>query len=676
MKLRMILVGTVLIILPFTPLCAVGGTFKGDVELSAWHVNISGDEAKFNEYRDMNSDYGIYGGGEMKYDSEDMFFQGSASDIGYDTQSYHIEGGKYGKYKAYFDFSEIPHNLTYGARTFYSGAGSNHLTLTSNPSSLSTWKTFNYYTDRQRYEAGFSLDLAKPFFFKVSVPHEEKTGNYPIGAGIGSGFLGSAFTELPMPIDYTTNSINMMAGYVKNPFFAAMSLYYSEFTNSNSALYFDRPRGGLSSSPDAYSLPPDNESYKVAFKGSVKMPMRSQFSMNVATGRTKSDDHTIEALTSNFGPTFHGKVDTTNMDLILTSHPVRLLNAKIAYKYYQRDNKSDELTLNGDTNDLLGYKKNRFGIDLGWNLPSRFHLDTAYTYLVMSRQFSELLPETRDNTLSAELRYRGLDYMTPKISYEWMQRDADHVEASATDVEYYIWRFDVAPQTRNTIKASVDIYPTDDLDFNIGYKYVDKDFRDTILGLRSIKSNRFNFDASYAFGKKARLNGYFDLDFKKDYQYQRTFSPTGSPNPATQDASNYNWDVTTKDNSYSWGLGTDIYVIPKRLTITFKYDDVKSDGTADYTYLLASALGTHTNDDLDMAQWDDYRLSSFSTNVKYTPMASRFTYTVGYVYERYKYDDARYADYMMIQGGNYLTGAYADPSYTAHVVFIGVDYRF
>jgi hypothetical protein len=390
----------------------------------------------------------------------------------------------------------------------------------------------------------------------------------------------------------------------------------------------------------------------------------------------KSNDNTIEALTANFGPTFHGKVDTTNLHFILTSRPVSLLDARIDYKYYQRKNKSDQLTLDGNTNDLLGYKKNKVGVDLGWNLPAKFHLNTAYHYLDMTRQFDEVLPETKDHTLSAELRYRGLDFMTPKLSYEYMRRNADHPEADPTDIEYYVWRFNVAPQTRNTIKASVDIYPLPDLDFNLGYKYVDKDYRDTILGLRSTKDNQFNIDASYALGERAKLNGYFSLEFRKDYQYQRTFSFGGNPNPAVQDSSDYNWDATLKDRSYNWGLGTEIYLIPKQLTFTVKYDDVKSDGNVDFNYLVASALGSYTNEDLDISQWDDYRLSSVSTSLKYTPMASRFTYTVGYVYERYKYNSDQYTDYMMIQRSNYLSGAYANPDYTAHIVFGAVSYKF
>ncbi len=666
-------------ILPVFPVFAAEGTFNGDVGVSVQYVHIDGSKAKFNEYRDQMD--GVYTRALLKYDSDDLFVNGEASDIGYKTQYYKVEGGRYGLFKAYFNFTEIPHNMTFGAKTFYTGAGSDHLTFTSPIPPVSDWNVFDYKTDRQKYEAGFSMDMAKPFFFSVSVPHEEKTGTYPIAAAIGSSVNpGSSIAELPAVIDYTTNSLNVLAGYAKNPFFAEVSFFYSKFDNSNSVQYFDRPTGtplGSSSVSDAYALPPDNDAYKVAFKGSAQLPMHSRFSMNVSTGRMNSDENVLLASTSTFGPVFHGKVDTNNVDLILISHPVRLLNARIDYKYYERKNNSDELTIDGATNDLLGYKKNKFGIDLGWNLPAKFNLDTAYSYLKMQRQFTDVLPDTKDNTLSAELRWRGLDYMTPKISYKYMNRDADHVEADPTDIEAYIWRYDVAPQNQNTVKASVDIYPIPELDMTIGYKYVYTDYKDTILGLRSTKSNQLNLDVGYNIGKIARVNGYFDLELNKDYQFQRTFGVTGSPNPATQDATDYNWDVTFKDNSYNWGLGTEVYLMPKRLTLMLQYDDVKSNGNADFTYLFAPALTRGmTNDNLDIGQWDDYRLTSFSAKLRYIPQATPYIFTVGYAYEHYTYDDARYADYMMVQGSNYLTGAYMDPNYTAHVIFAAVDYRF
>ncbi|WP_333652305.1 MtrB/PioB family outer membrane beta-barrel protein [Dissulfurispira sp.] len=100
--------------------------FSGEIKATGKFVDINGNEAKFNEYRDMDS--GVYGKIRLKYDSEQYFLKLYADDIAYDTQNYKLEGGMWGKFKLYLKYSEIPHNFTYGAKTIFSGAGTNRLT--------------------------------------------------------------------------------------------------------------------------------------------------------------------------------------------------------------------------------------------------------------------------------------------------------------------------------------------------------------------------------------------------------------------------------------------------------------------------------------------------------------------------------------------------------------------
>ena len=678
MKISMIIGIPSLIILPVFPLFAADGTFEGEISVSGLLSDVDGNKAKFNEYRHFTD--GVYSGSWVKYDSEKYFIKGLASDVGYDTQKYEVEGGKYGSFKAYFDFYEIPHNLTFGANAFYSGVGTNNLTFTSPIPPVSSWKNFDYATMRRTYEGGFSFDQLKPFFFELSIPHEEKTGSIPMGVAAGTTVSpGSSIVELPQSVNYTTNSVNLTSGYVKNPFFAAVSFMYSEFKNSDSAQYFDRLTGsplGRTSTPDAYSLPPGNDAYKLAFKGSAKLPYNSQFSMNVAKGGAKSDDNILLATTNTFGPIFRGDVDTNNYDFVLITNPVRFLKAKIDYKYNDRKNNSDVITSSdGVTNDLFGYRKNKIGVDLDWRLPAKFNLDTAYSNVNTVREFRDDLPKNNDNIFSTELKWRGLSFLTPKIRYERLQRTADHGDFAASDVEAYVWRYDAAPKDQNTIKASVDINPIANLNFTAGYKYVDVDYSETILGLKSTQSNQVNLDAGYTIGKIAKLNAYFDVELKKDYQVQRSF--VGTPDPSSQNSTNFNWDLTLKDNSYSWGGGTEIYLLPDdRLTLLLQYDNINSDGNADFAYLFTPALtGRLNNDNIDIANWDDYRLVFYSAKIRYKP-AKQYTFIAGYAYEQYRYNDAQLDNYLQIQGSNYLSGAYANPNYDAHVVFVEAIYKF
>jgi hypothetical protein len=398
---------------------------------------------------------------------------------------------------------------------------------------------------------------------------------------------------------------------------------------------------------------------------------------------------------------FHGKIDTQNYNFVLTSNPLSFLNAKIYYKYYDRQNRSNQITTVDPlfaggapfVNQLFDYTKNNIGVDLEWSLPANFQLGTAYAWMMTNRARGDL-PKTYDDKYSAELKWTGLDFITPKIGYERLIRTSnvgtllkEYAGDQTTEnaIAPYIKRFDAAPLTRNTFKTGLDIYPLPSLSFGIGYKYIYSDYKDTILGLRNIKSHELNMDASYTIGKIAHLNAYFDMELSKDDQFQRVFTVGGAnPDGSIQNATNYNWDAKTKDRSYAWGAGMEVYIIPKKLTLTLQYDNIRSDGHIDFTYLTAAALAAgRTNDNIDIGSWDSYRLNSFLAKLRYTP-TKKITFTVGYAYQDYKYTDASFDNYALVNGafppGNsstaLLTGAYANPNYHSHVGFLAAAYRF
>ena len=662
-KILMIAVAS-MSILPAFPASA-DVAFTGEIGMSTLFTNVDGNKSKFMEYRDT-SENTAYTHLWLKYDTDTYFWEIKAADMGYDTQKYELDGGVYGQFKAHIKYSEIPHNYTLGAETFYSGIGTNRLISPGAVPPTSAWTPFDYAIKREAVEVGFSVDRWKPFFFEFSSPNERKTGTYPLGFDTGSH--NGPMVEVPQPIDYTTNSINMMAGYGKNPYFGAVSLYYSQFNNDNQTFIVDT--AGDPGTQNSYSLPPDNQAYKVAFKGSVRqLPLHSEVFANMGTGRMTSDQSVLTSTTGTpvYGQVFNGRVDTNNVDLILLSNPLSFLHTRIYYKYNQRKNESDVLALT-ETNTLFGYEKSKAGINLGWDLPAKFKLDTGYSYMSMDRDATDDIPKTYDNTLSSELKYRGFDFMTPKISYEFLQRTGDHNSSPSINdgSGAFVWRYDVAPKIQNTLKASVDIYPTNYLNFTVGYKLIDIDYNDTVLGLKSSRSHQVNLDAGYTLGKMAKFTAYYDLELQNTYQLESTNSLGATPS-----ASGTLWDVTLHDHSYSFGAGSEIYLVPKKFTLLLQYDNVNSNGDADF------GLYTGSDPNPDMANWDDYRLSSYSIRLRYSTV-THYTFTLGYAYQSYKYNSAQWDNYPLQEGASSsnLSGAYANPNYNAQLLFVAVDYKF
>jgi len=665
---------------------------KIDSEVTGKLLNIEGNEAKFNEYRDIRD--GLYGSVHLNYDS-DFFFDFKASDIGYDTQHYRLDSGKWGSFKYFLQYDEIPHNITYGARSFYSGIGTGDLVGIPN-TNINTWSTFDYSIKRKNYTGGVKLDFLKPFYVDISISREEKSGLKPTAAEGGIGF--GNMVELPELIDYSTNSLKLEVGYAKNPLFGSLSLFYSVFDNDNEILNFNNPF--IPGNPrDLLTLPPDNKYYKVAFKSTVKLPMNSKFNINLGYARTKSD---ATLLNSYYGDgvlksvslsdlVFSGKIDTQNYDFILTSNPVLFLDTKVFYKYYKRKNKSDTITTTDGTetfiNPLFGHNKKRYGLELTFRLPARLCLIAAYNH-VMEKRDREDVPKNDDNIYSVDLKWNGLDFMNLKVGYEKLHRKAEfHAPDVAQDnpefIETFVQRFDVASKDRDTYKASIDIYPIENLTFGIGYKNKKTDYKDVTLGLREARGDEININVDYTIGEFMKLAAYWDYEMIQYYQFQRRlpFNATTGFDPATPPApSTFNWDLKQKDRSFDYGIGADIPIISKKLTLRLQHDYVKSDGTADYTYYLGinPLPAGRTQDNIDISNWDDYRLRAYMVKAIYY-VTKKISLSAGYVYEKYTYSDALLDAYQYILGNppnTYLTGAYKDQEYKANIIFLAVAYRF
>ena len=661
MKAKIIIVALIISLIPFFDAFSEEKTIEGEISLTGMYVGVEGEEggkAKFTEYRDLQENGGFYGRARLNLDTEKYFFNFKAGDFGYDTQYYKIEGGMWGKFKIDLFYNEIPHNFTFGARTFFLGVGRDTLIGAPN-TNVATWDTFDYSIERRQYGGGLKLNLIKPFFFNASFQREEREGIKPTGAdAFGSTDIA---LELPEPVRYLTNNLKLETGYAKNPLFLSLTYLYSDFNNSNTALNFINP---VTAAQDTFSLPPDNTYHKGAFKGAVKLPFNSKLSTNIGFSKGESDSSLL--------PTFKGKVNTKNYDFALTSNPVRFFDAKVFYKFYKRNNKSDDPL--GLIVGFLDYRINNIGADVGFRLPARLYLTGGYQYVHTWRNFrdnpDDVLPHNADNIYSVGLKWSGLDFLDVRVGYEKFERDAKYqsLETSIQPDRKYSY----AEQDRNTLKASVDIFPLENLSFGFEYQHRKVDYTtDTTLGLKKDKRDEFGFNVDYTIGKIAKLYGNADfglIKFQPDLQ-----------------RSGLNWDVKQKDRSIGYGLGTEIYAIPNKLTFIFQHNYLKSNGSVDFTIdpglFAAAGIAGANNDSVDISKWDDYTLYSFKIKAVYN-FTKSIGASIGYGFERFNYKDAQLDGYQFVPGGGagsngaYLTGAYKDQSYKAHLVFGGLTYRF
>ena len=161
----------------------------------------------------------------------------------------------------------------------------------------------------------------------------------------------------------------------------------------------------------------------------------------------------------------------------LTSKPYTFLDGRLFVKYDETENKSDQITITDPTqspssftNPLFDYRKVKIGGELGFRLPAKFYLGTTYSYGTINRK-REDIPENRDYTYGAELKWKGLDFMAARVGYERLDRKGgiQHARSGGTsDIEYFIRRFDAARKNQDTYKATLDFFPMENLEFQPG----------------------------------------------------------------------------------------------------------------------------------------------------------------------------------------------------------------
>jgi len=682
---------------------------EGEVSITGQHLNMEGEKAKFNEYRDIRD--GFTGDFYLRYEKDNYHMDAQGRDVGRRDQSYELSGGKWGSFRYEFGYDRIPHNFTTGARSFYTGVGGNDLTYTAHPPSTDfrTWNTFDYSVDRKNFNGGIELTMIKPFYVGVSVAREERNGIYPIGSAATSA--GGIALELPTPINYQTDYLRLEAGYNKKPFSLQFSYLCGQFTNDNSSLNFRNPgTDNTAATTDSFTMPPDNDYYKFDFKGALRLPWNSKLNAALGFSRTEAarnlfDSYTydVTAATSNIGVqgrrgitlndyVFNGKLDTQKYDFNLTSNPLYFLDGKVFYRYYKTDNKSDLITTTDsavtpstfdNSSELFDYSNYRWGAELGFRLPWSLYLRGNYTRNHIERH-REDIPENDDDIYRIRLSWSGVEVLVVRLEYERLNRKADfHVPPGSPAIENYIRRWDGAPKEQDSYKASVDFIPLENLTFTVEYKYRYVDYTDTIVGLQKLKGNEWHLDADYLIAKRVRLFGYFDYEYYKLDQFQRQFTSDANANPALPPtASAFNWTVTETNHNYAYGAGTDIYVVPNKLTLKLQFSYINSTGFADYSYLLgANPLpADRTQDNIDIDNMDEYSLRHFLAKATYQATKS-FSFSVGYAHEKYVYNDAQYNGYQYVpatagSNGAYLTGAYQDPNYRVNFYFANVAYHF
>jgi MtrB/PioB family decaheme-associated outer membrane protein len=677
----LLLTAAALLLIPTaSSLAADDADVSGSLELGIRGVDDPDNSAKFQEYRDL--DDGVFGKMFLNYFKGSYFFGVEGENIGQDDQYYLLEGGSYGKFKYSFFYDEIPHNLSFDAKSFYSGIGTNNLTINvKDTGNEASWNTFDYSVDRKKYGTDIEVSLDSPFFVNVGVNREEKDGLKPLGSGSFSGQV-----EMPAPVDYDTDNLTIAGGYRSTEIMFKVSGMISSFNNENKFISWTNPFLGIN---EVNTLPPDNDYGKIAANLTWrKLPMMSTLLIS-SSYSDLSNDISINELNMSMPaglnqPTFDGDISYTSLSVSFVSLPTEQLDTRVFYDYLDKDNDSSIIQYigGGNATHIFDYNKHNLGVDANYDLAMQTKLSAGYEYMKIDRRNRPDAESNTDNVLFLKAKNTSLDFMTAKLEYTFLNRNSDENHDltgvsifDAENIVQHVQRFDTTSKKKNEIKIVLEIYPVDNLDLGLEYTYANNDYKNVILGRTEDKGHELYVDLMWRASQIFNLSGFAGYEsYKADSNHYNFRAGAGTPPQAADPTINdgnpdsYRWTQSLDDNFWTVGLMGQMPLMKERLMLSLSWQYQKSDGETDFTTEGTTPL-------LPINQSEDYDITTVEAKALYA-VTEDLDLTLGYLYEKSKYEDLQYLGYEYQPPGSYLTGAYADHDYEAHVGYLTARYNF
>lgn len=621
----------------------------------------------------------------------------------------------------------------------------------------------------QREKTGYAFDyrISDDAKVWVKVSNEKRTGTRRISqgtyerynngvttttAGVGDrGHLVDYFlvagVELPETIDYRTTTLNVGTGVYKKNWLADVEYTFTNFDNKVQSLVWDNPfrltsaqatnandtagnpfnRGR--SALGQISLTPDSQSHDIAVNGSVELPLHSRLSGTISYGwitqNQEFDPYTLNsaviansvagtpsaaglALPQN---SLNGKVGTLFQSYQLTSKPVEPLTVTAKYRYYNYDNKSDNITFPGYSafgdsywrtekndvsagqdalvrNEALSFTRQNA------ELAVDYHLLKSLT--VMAEGFWEgwdreqlRIDGTTELGVGAGFIFKPVRTATLKGNYRYAHRTVDGYKTGNTKENpeaVGLVNYDWADRIRNKANLRFQALPLESVTVALSGSYLKDEFGgENRFGLKKNESAIGGVDVTYAMSDTFSVYANYAREYRKG-SMQSAAKDDSFDNPATAanettigpfNPENY-WNSTTTEKVDTVGLGVTVQIIPEKLTLNTSYtysnsamdiSTVNPNGAVKLANAAAQALPTVRNILQEVRADIGY---NFTKNLKTG---------VTYLYELYTLNDyANSAAYMagssFENSTKYLFAGANNYSYDAHVVGAYVKYKF
>ena len=693
---------------------SLSGKAYGSVDFGGRVNTVSGDEARFQRYRDLTP--GIYGT-NMLYGkrTEDYSFEAQAWNVGYRDQKYQMDFQKVGKLTGSFLYDQIPLWISADTRTLYSEVNPGvfrledamQQSLQAKTTTLHSYEDqavpFDLKTMRRIGQADLVFHASPKTDLMVNVKNTNRDGHIPFGGTFGF----SNAVEIPMPVDTRTTDIRTALEWGNGKSMLNVGWDGSTFNNDIESVIWDNP---LQYGPDATNAPsqgrhsswPDNTLNYIHATAATSLAARSRVTGYVAFGQGNSDA-TLVPMTINtaFAPiplersTSQAKSNMTIAQFTFASRPSRQVSFNAKYRYSDNDNQTPIFHLK----DYIFYDGS---LKTGGTLDSEYHSVTRSTfdadaavqfmpttsvkvgYTNQSTDYTHrMFDSTTENVFRASLDSSGNQDLMLRAQFEHRKRRGNDFQAAALaeSGELPTMRhFDIADRDRARFTLIADALPGRKVGFHFTSGVGRDDYPDPTggHGLQSYDSNQYSAGFNVTPDDRFNLTATYGWENYKSLQRSRTNgSAAEAADPKRDWTTDYNGDVNYFNTAF------DIDHAIKKTLIRISADWNKTNDT--YVYGVVAGGPNPAPEQLPAVTNE---LLRGEIDLTYD-LSNNLKFGAAYWYEDYKVEDFALGPdtlsglaFPPIEPGqsapstNALLLGYTYRPYTAHVGFVRLTYSW
>ncbi len=607
------LAGTVLAITATAAAEEAARPLSGEATLGVEYSSRDQDNAKFREYwYDAKSFFGVLPEARLAYESgiwwADLDLNGRSGLQGRSHEgSFAVEGGGLGLFTVEAEYKRVTHTFAYGARTLYSGIGTDTLTLddgvqqrlqgaatyyglstTGMADAIGAEMAGAFRQDlglrRDRVNASLEWKSLEPLAFGLRVDGEQRRGARPFGVVLGSSPGAAGVVEIAEPIKYQTLNLSAHAEWsdvlpgVRYPAWASVHGGVSSFKNDYLSVRYENPfrftdsLSGSAAGPAAgqSALAPDNETSSVGAGFGVTLPahLRLAASGHYAIGTQDAPflPNTINSLISTPvlpRASLDGRVVRTAFETSLSARPAPRAHSAIRYRYHSHDNETDPIVI---TEWVVGDTSKSKSATAYWVSSIEREVEFEQAYEIARRTVATLTlahalatfengsaDREVENTAKLSFDSRMVEWASIRVGGEYAARDSDYPDYSGTTFTGgelpWMRKYYAASRDRSKLVAMLTVYASDELALS-GERVEGLDeYPESLFGLQRSRSHLTSVALDYDAADGVQFGAYYSQEEFASTQRGRQWTPRSTSGAApVADPYDQSWGVENPSN--------------------------------------------------------------------------------------------------------------------------------